>query len=256
MFYTKRTAEEQAARLPLEYQQNYSNTQIDRIKIDGEEIVGYFEYSFLEEKSYKIQPQRTESGSIPDLDSYATFLTPRLIISYNMMQIEDYRKLMKKLKEKNTFFVECYDLVEDKRVIHEMYFAPPQMPIIYQKYLMALGVQEFTIELIGTNRKTHFSVTYDYNFKSATDGSALETWFGSKYPSDPTVRIVENIPYNEKYTVGALTLNNGELLTSVVPTALKGWATSPNADYETTPYYTDGGSYFLSKDLILYAQWE
>ena len=32
------------------------------------------------------------------------------------------------------------------------------MPIIYQQYLMALGIQEYTIELIGTNHKIKFSI--------------------------------------------------------------------------------------------------
>jgi hypothetical protein len=107
----------------------------------------------MEEKSYHEQPVRSQDGSIVDLDDYTTFLTPRLIIKYNMMNIEDYRTLMTFLKSKNTFQVTCYDIVADRRVTHEMYFANPQMPIIYQRYLAALGVQEYNIELIGTNRK-------------------------------------------------------------------------------------------------------
>lgn len=256
MFYTKRTAGEQALRLPSDSRGYYLATQLDRIKIDGEEILGYFEYSFLEEKSYKTQPQRSDDGSIPDLENYATFLTPRLIIRYNMMQIEDYRKLMKKLKAKNVFTVECYDIVEDKRVVHEMYFAPPQMPIIYQQYLTALGVQEYTIELIGTNRKTHLSVTYDYNFDSSPDGASLSAWFVANFPYEPTIRTVENIPYNKKYLVGNLRLDDDRLLTSVVPATLKYWSVLPYGESDTTLRYTDGVSYFLSKDMVLYAHWE
>lgn len=153
-FYAKRTVEEQAERLPYQYRENYTSTQLDRIEIDGCEIHGYFEYSFMEEKSYMEQPVRSQDGSIENLDDYTTFLTPRLIIKYNMMNIEDYRTLMTFLKSKNTFQVTCYDIVADRRVTHEMYFANPQMPIIYQRYLAALGVQDYTIELIGTNRKT------------------------------------------------------------------------------------------------------
>lgn len=257
MFYAKRTVEEQARRLPYELREQYRNSQIDRIKIDGEEILGYFEYSFLEEKSYKEEPQRSDDGSIADLEDYATFLTPRLIIRYNMMRIEDYRKLMKKLKQKNTFSVECYDIVEDKRVINEMYFAPPEMPVIYQQYLATLGIQEYTIELIGTNRKTHFSVTYDYNFSSSVDGASISAWFDTYYPNEPKTKTIDNIPYNQKYEVGKVTLSNGTtLLADIIPTTLKGWSTSPYGDYEATPYYADGGMYFLSKDLVLYAQWE
>lgn len=255
MFYTKRTAGEQALRLPSDSRGHYLATQLDRIKIDGEEILGYFEYSFLEEKSYKTQPERADDGSISDLENYATFLTPRLIIRYNMMQIEDYRKLMKKLKAKNVFTVECYDVVEDKRVVHEMYFAPPQMPIIYQQYLTALGVREYTIELIGTNRKTHLSVTYDYNFESL---AGLSAWFSANFPYEPTTQTVENIPYNRRYLVGNLSLSDDAFLTSAVsPVAtLKYWSVLPYGESDTTLRYTDGVSYFLSKDMVLYAHWE
>lgn len=154
-FYPHRTVEEQANRLPRELRQAYLNSKIDRITIfDGTtelEITGYAEYSYLDEKSYKIQPVRTQDGVIQDIEEYATFLTPRLIIKYNMMHIDDYRSLMKMFKKQNGFVVKCYDVVEDKIVRNEMYVATPSMPIIYQQYLMALGIKEYTIELIGTN---------------------------------------------------------------------------------------------------------
>ena len=152
MFYAKRTVEEQKNRLPLAYQEDYVRTQLDRIEIDGIVLQGYFQYSYMEEKTYMTQPVRSSDGVIEDLENYTTFLTPRLVINYNMMDIEDYRALMKLLKSKNTFLVTCYDIVEDKRVTHEMYFATPQMPVIYQQYLKILGIQNTAIELIGTNR--------------------------------------------------------------------------------------------------------
>ena len=155
MFYEKRSAEAQANRLPIELREAYLNTQLDRIEIDGVVIQGYFEYSFLEEKSYAAQPVRAITGEIVDIDGYDTFLTPRIIIKYSMMAIEDYRNLMTILNDttKNEHIVTCYDVVKNERVTHKMYFAPTQMPIIYQQYLMALGIQDFTIELIGTNNK-------------------------------------------------------------------------------------------------------
>jgi hypothetical protein len=156
MFYAKRTVEEQKQRLPLEYQEAYEKSHLDRIKIDGVEITGYFEYSFLEEKSFAEQPTRAQDGSIVDIDNMTTFLIARIIIRYNMMGIEDYRTLMRMLNDtsKNSHTVECYDIVKDEIVTHEMYFAPTQMPVIYQRYLSVLGIKEFTIELIGINATT------------------------------------------------------------------------------------------------------
>ena len=173
-FYSHRTVEEQASRLPEAFQENYEKTQLDRIILfDGKEaveVLGYFEYSFLEEKSYVEQPTRSNYGSIAEIYNYKTFLTPRLIIKYNMMHINDYRTLMKKLKENNGIIVECYDVVEDKRVKHEMYFAPPQMPIIYQQYLMALGIQEYSIEMIGTNSQSEISFKVNGTTNTAIKG--------------------------------------------------------------------------------------
>lgn len=153
-FYTKRTPDQQALRLPHELREAYKNSQLDRITIfDGTqelEITGYAEYSYLDEKSYKTQPVRTQDGTIQDIEEYATFLIPRVIIKYNMMGIEDYRSLMKMFKKRNGYIVKCYDVVEDKIVKNEMYVATPSMPKIYQQYLIAMGIQEYNIELIGT----------------------------------------------------------------------------------------------------------
>lgn len=145
------TVEEQRDRLPLYLREFYETRQLDRITIDGNEIQGYFEYSFIEEKTYVKSPERSADGTIDNLNSYATFMTPRLVIKYNYMHIEDYRTLMKLLNSKNEFVVECYDIVRDERVVHKMYHAPAEMPKIHQRYLEVLGVRDYTVELIGTN---------------------------------------------------------------------------------------------------------
>ena len=167
-FYPHRTVEEQAARLPYELREAYKNSQIDRIRMfDGKETIeltGYAEYSYLDEKSYKAQPVRSQDGAIEEIEEYATFPTPRLIVKYNMMGIDDYRSFMKMIKGRNGFAVQCYDPVEDKIVTNEMYVATPSMPIIYQQYLAALGIKEYNIEMIGTNSQSKIS------FKAFSNG--------------------------------------------------------------------------------------
>lgn len=220
-FYPKRTAQEQANRLPQELRQAYLNSQIDRIEIsDNEnevELTGYAEYSYLEEKSYKTQPIRTNDGQIQDIDEYETFLTPRLIIKYNMMNIDDYRATMKLLKsKKNGFIVRCYDPVEDKIVYNEMYVAPTSMPIIYQQYLIALGIQEFSIELIGTNRTTDFSIRYIDETVEQFSAPIKSTWreFIDEIPS---LQISNNgiVSQNDNYLFtsdGSLVLPDDEII--------------------------------------------
>lgn len=248
-FYAKRSVYEQANRLPLELREKYQETQLDRIEIDGVEIMGYFEYSFLEEKSYFEQPVRSDDGSIESIDSYNTFLTPRLIIKYNMMHIDDYRKLMKLLKSKNAFMVTCYDIVEDCRVTHEMYFAPPSMPIIYQQYLMALGIREYTIELIGTNRKKSFEINYYYNLPIE-----LEERFRYEFPLVEPFYYSPNIPQNKPYVIGEFELPDGRLLSDWAADLgyISNWNTEQNG---TGIAYANITRYFIYKDLKLYAQW-
>ena len=170
-FYPHRTVKEQAERLPEELREAYKNSQIDRIRMfDGHktiELTGYAEYSYLDEKSYKAQPVRSQDGAIEEIEEYATFLTPRLIVKYNMMGIDDYRSFMKMIKGRNGFAVQCYDPVEDKIVTNEMYVATPSMPIIYQQYLAALGIKEYNIEMIGTNSQS--KITFGVRFNDGID---------------------------------------------------------------------------------------
>lgn len=161
------TVNEQADRLPTYLAEYYKERTLDRITIDGQTIQGYFEYSFINEKTYVKSPERSADGSIPDLDTYAWFLTPRIVIKYKYMHISDYRNLMRLLQSKNEFVVECYDIVLDKRVTHNMYFAPPEMPAIHQRYLEVLGVKDYTVELIGTNTDVEkYSVRFNLNIPS------------------------------------------------------------------------------------------
>ena len=206
-FYPYRTISEQAERLPLEFREKYKTTALDRIEIDGCEIHGYFEYSFMEEKSYMEQPTRSQDGSIENLDDYTTFLTPRLIIKYNMMNIDDYRTVMTFLKSKNTFNVTCYDVVADRRVTHEMYFANPQMPVIYQRYLAAMGVQDYTIELIGTNRRTEDMKISFYIGNNQMSAYSNDTWLSYVLRNESDYKVIYS-PVIKQFIISS---NNGEM---------------------------------------------
>lgn len=219
----------------------YPLTKLDQIEIDGEVINGYMEYSFLEEKSYATQPTRANDGSIIDIDDYTTFLTPRIIIKYSMMNIDDYRKLMQKLNDttKNAHIVSCYDIVKNERVWHEMYFAPTSMPIIYQKYLIALGVQDFTIELIGTNNPVKGLITLT---------------IVSNLPADAITKV--DVPAKKELKVMKDTIVN---INYAVSTDLDFLNCCENKGFD---YFIDNnGNRFqnpmasFSSDTILYAEW-
>lgn len=238
-FYTKRTVEEQANRLPLELREAYLNSQIDRITISANgktvELTGYAEYSYHEEKSYKTQPIRTNDGKINEIEEYETFLTPRLIIKYNMMGIEDYRETMKLLKSSNGFIVRCYDVENDKIATNEMYVAPTSMPIIYQQYLIALGIQEFSIELIGTNRTTDFSI-------ESSDGNISEQF--SAPPNSTWRDFIEEIPFLEIAGNAICYVNDTlTILFNSKDTLIKN-------SVKPDDIIVDGREYFLSRALL------
>lgn len=250
-FYQERTVEEQKARLPQDFQANYQATQLDRVEIDGNVIRGYMEYSFMNEKSYFKKPTRSLNGAITDINSYASFLTPRLIIKYNMMDIKDYRTLMTLLQSKNEFTVTCYDPVLDKRVTHKMYAAPSQMPIIYQQYLMALGVQEFSVELIGTNNDAKQSlVLYDYNIPSGAVfpyGNSAQQLF---YQNASGI-----VGENAVYTYNGTSYRLSSAQTSTLlgnKYVFKNWNTKDDGSGIT---YIDGDVYYFNNATTLYAQW-
>lgn len=251
-FYPERTIEEQASRLPQNFQENYRVTVLDQVEIDGNVIRGYIEYSFLNEKSYFEQPIRANDGSIENINTYATFLTPRLIIKYNMMNIEDYRKLMTLLMSKNEFTVTCYDPVLDKRVTHKMYAAPTQMPIIYQQYLMALGVQEFSVELIGTNNDVEdYTLTYDYNIPYPYDISFPQGTSTQVFKKNASGLIGEEATYIDGETTYKL---SSEHTTELLGNSFKfkNWNTKKDGSGFS---YVDGDSYFINSSQTLYAQW-
>ena len=246
-FYADRTVQEQKARLPQQFQNNYVKTRLDRIEIDGNEFHGYFEYSFLDE-----QPTRSSNGSIENINTYATFLTPRLVIRYNMMHIDDYRKLMTLLQSKNEFTVTCYDIVNNRRVTHKMYFAPTQMPIIYQQYLMAMGVQNHEIELIGTNNdvKEH-TITYDFNIPEEYKDKFATSTATQKFIQNTSGIIGEEAIY-EYYGTNYLISSETTLELLDGNYIFQGWNTKRDGSGLT---YIDGDAYFMSKSQTLYAMW-
>lgn len=132
---------------------------IDKVIIDGNEFTDYGVFSFLREKSYIKSPERSGDGSITNLNSYATFVTPHLKIDFSLMSIDSYRRIMELLYSKNEFVVTCYDVVRNETTTNKMYFSTEEMPKLWaiaralngEEWVELLGVQDYTVEMIGTN---------------------------------------------------------------------------------------------------------
>lgn len=228
---------------------------IDKVTIDNNTFTDYLAFSYIMEKSYVKSPVRSSSGAIENLDSYAWFLTPRLKIDFGLMSIDSYRTIMKLIRSKNEFLVTCYDVVNDRDVTHNMYFATEQMPKLWaiakalngDEWVELLGVQDYTVELIGTN--TDFEkITVTYNLNKPTDAS----WGGSTMSSAETTS-------NATLNVGAVMTNGDKsedvsLITFGNTYKFKYWCEDPTED--TGFKYVDGNEYRFTVDTNLYAMWE
>ena len=155
---------------------NYVATDIEKVKIGGNTFTNYGDFQFAWEKSYNESPERSIGGVIDNLNSQTTFVTPHLILNFAVMSIDDYRKIMRLDLEQNEFVVECYDPIYNKPFKGKMYFATPQMAKLFklakirfdsgrwEEFVELVGVQEYTVELIGTNADLDLvSVIYHLN---------------------------------------------------------------------------------------------
>lgn len=155
----------------------YQAVDIDKVKIDGNTFTNYGAYSFIWEKTFVKSPERSASGSIGNLNSYATFLTPHLILDFSIMSIDDYRQIMLLHYSANEFTVECYDPIYNRKIKVKMYFGTEEMAKLYtisqnrllpdgmwEEWVDLVGVTEYKVELIGTNNDLDLvSVKYEYN---------------------------------------------------------------------------------------------
>ena len=155
---------------------NYVATDMDKVVIGGNTFTNYGDFQFAWEKSYVKSPERSANGSIGNLNSYATFVTPHLIINFGIMSIDDYRRMMRLDLEANEFVVECYDPIYNNKFKGKMYFGTPQMAKLlklaeirfngdaWEEFVELVGVQEYTVELIGTNADLDLvGVRYEVN---------------------------------------------------------------------------------------------
>jgi uncharacterized repeat protein (TIGR02543 family) len=239
-----------------ERKQEYKATSIDLVKIDGNPFTDYKAFSFLWEKSYVKSPERSGDGSITNLNSYATFVTPHLKIDFSMMSIDSYRTLMTLLYEKNEHIVECYDVVRNELTVNNMYFATEEMPKLWtiaralngEQWVELLGVQDYSVELIGTN--TNFEeLTLNYNLNKPSGATWVNgTTATTTFAKNTTVGIGSGAVVTvgeEKQSMQSITFGDNYIF--------NGWNTKADGSGIN---YINGDEYYLMGDTTLYAQWK
>jgi uncharacterized repeat protein (TIGR02543 family) len=162
-------------------EREYIPVDMDKVDIDGNTFTNYGQYSFIWEKTYAKSPQRSTGGAMGSLNSLATYLTPRLVMDFSVMSIDDYRAIMRLHYSKNEFLVSCYDQIYNQRISVKMYFATEQIAKLHtihrkrmkadgswEDFLMLAGVREYSVELIGTNNPLDtISVFYHYVYPNS-----------------------------------------------------------------------------------------
>lgn len=229
---------------------------IETVIIDGNPFTDYGAFSFLWEKSYVKSPERSGDGTIGNLNSYATFITPHLKIDFSMMSIDSYRVLMKLLYEKNEHIVQCYDIVNNEFTTNNMYFATEEMPKLWtiaralngEEWVELLGVQDYAVELIGTN--TNFEeLKLIYNLNVPTGATwANETTASVTFAKNTTINIGSGASVKvgeENQTFQSITFGDTYIF--------NGWNTKADGSGIN---YINGDEYYLMGDTILYAQWK
>ena len=190
----------------------YEAVDIAEVKIDGNRFRNYGAYSFIWEKTFVKSPERSAGGSLGNLNSYATFLTPHLILDFSVMSIDDYRKIMLLHYGANEFTVECYDPIYNRKIKVKMYFATEEMAKLYtiaqnrllpngqwEEWVDLVGVTEYKVELIGTNNDLDLvSVKYEYNAPLDNGGLPI-------YPNGSPIppQYEEDIYLGEEIVVGS-----------------------------------------------------
>lgn len=164
----------------------YEAVGINKVVVDGNEFTDYGAFSFIWEKTFVKSPERSGDGTIGNLDSYATFLTPHLKIDFSMMSIDSYRTMMNLIYSKNEFLVTCYDVVNNTTTTNRMYFATEEMPKLWtiaralngEQWTELLGVQDYTVELIGTNADPNTIKLNYYNGVQLTPVYSEDVYIG------------------------------------------------------------------------------
>lgn len=240
--------------LPIEEREkHYRARGIEKVIIDGNTFTDYGAFSFLWEKTYVKSPVRSGSGTIGNLNSYATFLTPHLKIDFSMMSIDSYRVLMKLLYSKNEHIVTCYDIVYNGLTTNSMYFSTEEMPKLYtlarslngEDYVELLGIEGYVVEMVGTN-STVATAKITYNLNPPTN------WSGETTVSiDLPINLAQPIGDNAIITVDGKSKRISDI-TFNDKYKFKYWCENPNDEGFK---YIDTDAYMFRKDTILYAIW-
>lgn len=233
----------------------YCSRDVHKIVIDRNEFTGYKTYSFFWEKTYVKEPERSASGVIGNLNSYATFITPHLQINFALISAEDYRRLYNLILARNEFSVTCYDPLTNDTTTNNMYFHPDTLPKLVflgrtilnpttnekEKWVELLGAQDYTVEMVGTN--------------TSLDNVIVQYYANNPAGTTPTLSdVAVDVVVGQDIIIGrgAENIMNTEISSTEGRFIFKEWNTA--IDGSGTAYLRNN-TLNIAGDVQLYAQW-
>ena len=243
----------------------YLAVDIDKVIIDGDTFTNYGDFQFVWEKSYVKEPKRSGNGVVGNLNSYATFITPHLIMNFSIMSIDDYRAIMRKDLERNEFVVECYDPIYNVRIKKKMYFGTPEMAKLFtiakvrfngedwEEFVELVGVREYSVEMIGTNADLDLvSVRYIVNPPQVTENGVTTTLV----PDFATDGGEEDVYSGDDLVIGGNTDIPNETFGGKYKFTKWNISSANPTEPKEHGNYLNGYAYTINADIVLYAQWE
>jgi hypothetical protein len=155
--------------------------------------------------------------------------------------------------EQNEFLVECYDPIYNKITTLKMYFATEEKKKLYtvhrnrfdngrwEEFLLLAGVQEYQLEMIGTNNELD-TVAVSYNLNAPSDVGDYEAQIGG-----------QDVAKGGDFICGTDLDRNVVDETFDGKYRFVGWNDKPDGSGQT---YLDGYAYTTYNSMTLYAIWE
>lgn len=199
---------------------------LDWFSIDGINFAGIGRgmLKCTNQLNYKTSPSRQSDGSMTNINQYDSFVVPQVEIGFKYITIDDFYKLRQILLAKRIFDVIYYDVDFNNFVAHEMYCHPDDLKDFLNRGEDVIGLQNFTITLVGTLNGKDKVFTNEYksasgynNMTEEQQRAAIKAYFTNTFkfsdiPSTYTVTgggiVSQNVKWGRSVAITAST-NSG-----------------------------------------------
>lgn len=141
-----------------------------------------------QELVWKKNPNRTSGTfAFQNMKNIAVSLVARCELNYKYMNIDDYMALRKILGRERYFKVKFFDVDEGKWVRREMYCSENQINKLFTLDKSLIGVLDYSIKLVGTNRDVFVNQTYTITYNSNGGTGTIQSETGIPWGDERTI---------------------------------------------------------------------